>query len=52
MKRKKKKAIDIGKVARRAARKSGIVPAVTRVIPDRRKRPPKHKKQWLESEAE
>jgi hypothetical protein len=48
--RKKKKVLDRGKEARRAARQSGIAPAVTRVIADKRKRPPKHKKQWLERE--
>jgi hypothetical protein len=48
--RKNKKALDRGKEARRAARQSGIAPAVTRVIADKRKRPPKHKKQWLERE--
>jgi hypothetical protein len=48
--RKKKKVLDRGKEARRAARQSGIVPAVTRVIADKRKRTPKHKKQWLERE--
>jgi hypothetical protein len=52
MKRAKKKAIDVGKEARRVARKSGIAPAVTRVIPDKRKRPAKHKKQWPESELD
>jgi hypothetical protein len=51
MKRHRKK-IDKGKEARRAARRSGIAPAVTRVIPDKRKRPAKHKKQLLELEAE
>jgi hypothetical protein len=50
MKKRKKKRIDPGKEARRAARKSGLAPATTRVIPDKRKRPPKHKKQWLETE--
>jgi hypothetical protein len=48
--RKKKKVLDRGKEARRAARQSGIAPAVTRVIADKRKRPPKHKKQWLDRE--
>jgi hypothetical protein len=48
--RKNKKVLDRGKEARRAARKSGIAPAVTRVVADKRKRPPKHKKQWLERE--
>jgi hypothetical protein len=50
MKKRKKKTIDLGKEARRVARKSGIAPAATRVIPDKRKRPEKHKKQWLETE--
>jgi len=52
MKKPKKKIIDIGKEARRVARNSGIAPAVTRVIPDKRKRPPKHKKQSLEAELD
>jgi hypothetical protein len=47
MKKRKKKGIDVVKEARRVARKSGIAPAVTRVIPDKRRRPPKHKKDWL-----
>jgi hypothetical protein len=49
--RKRKKLLDRGKEARRAARQSGIAPAVTRVIANKRKRPPKHKKQWLERES-
>jgi hypothetical protein len=49
MKKQKKKVIDVGKEARRVARKSGIAPAVTRVIPNKRKQPEKHKKQWLET---
>jgi len=48
MKRRKKRTIDVGKEARRVARKSGIAPAVTRVIPDKRKKTEKHKKHWLE----
>jgi hypothetical protein len=52
MKKRKKKVIDVGKEARRVARKSGIAPAVTRVIPDKRKRPAKHKKHWLEREVD
>jgi hypothetical protein len=52
MKRRKKKSIDVGKEARRVARKSGIAPAFTRVIPDKRKRPPKHKRPWLEGEVD
>jgi len=50
MKKGKKKVINVGKEARRVARKSGIAPAVTRVIPDKRKRPSKHKKDWLEEQ--
>jgi len=50
--RQRRKKIDKGKEARRAARKSGIAPAATRVIPDKRKRPAKHKKELLETELE
>jgi hypothetical protein len=50
--RKRKKILDKGTEARRAARKSGIAPAVTRVIPDKRKRPPKHKKQFIQAELD
>jgi hypothetical protein len=50
MKRRKKKALDVGVEARRAARKSGLSPGVTRVIDDKRKRNPKHKKRWLEEQ--
>jgi hypothetical protein len=52
MKKRKKKIIDVGKEARRVARNSGIAPAVTRVIPDKRKRPPKHKKRSLEADLD
>jgi hypothetical protein len=48
MRKKKKKVLDVGKEARRHARNSGIAPAATRVIPDKRKRPPKHQKKWIE----
>jgi hypothetical protein len=50
--KKRKKLLDKGTEARRAARKSGIAPAATRVIPDKRKRAPKHKKQSFEAELE
>ncbi len=50
--KKRKKILDKGTEARRAARNSGIAPAATRVIPDKRKRPPKHKKQSLEAEVD
>jgi len=48
----KKKLFEAGKEARRRARASGVVPATTRVVPDKRKREPKHKKDWLEKELE
>jgi hypothetical protein len=50
--KKRKKILDKATEARRAARNSGIAPAVTRVIPDKRKRAAKHKKQSLEAELE
>jgi len=50
--KKRKRILDKGTEARRAARNSGIVPAVTRVVPDKRKRPPKHKKVLLEGELD
>jgi hypothetical protein len=52
MKRKRKRVLDKGTEARREARNSGIAPAVTRIIPDKRKRPAKHKKQLLEVELD
>jgi hypothetical protein len=45
------KKFDRGREARRAARNSGVAPASTRVIENKRKRPPKHKKKWLEREV-
>jgi hypothetical protein len=50
MRRKRKKILDKGTEARRAARNSGLAPSATRVIPDKRKRPPKHKKETLEAD--
>lgn len=43
MARRKKKRLDKGVEARRRARISGLAPSVTRVIPDKRKKPEKHK---------
>jgi hypothetical protein len=51
MKRRKKK-LDKGTEARRAARNSGLAPAGTRIIPDKRKGPPKHKKLLLDADLE
>jgi hypothetical protein len=50
--KKRKKVFEKGTEARRAARNSGIAPASTRVIPDKRKRPSKHKKKSLEIELD
>jgi hypothetical protein len=47
---KKRKGLERGKEARRRARAAGVAPAATKVIPDKRKRPEKHKNQWLEDE--
>lgn len=44
MRKRKKKVIDKGSEARRLARKVVGAPAKTQVIPDKRKRPEKHKK--------
>ena len=46
MKRRRKK-LDKGTEARRVARKSGIKPGATRVIPDKRDKPQKHKEDLL-----
>jgi hypothetical protein len=48
MKKQKKKILKKGTEVRRAARNSGLAPASTRVIPNKRKQPPKHKKHLLE----
>jgi hypothetical protein len=44
MRRARKKRLDKGVEARRRARKTGLVPATTRVVPDKRKKPEKHKR--------
>jgi hypothetical protein len=46
--KKKKKKLQKGKEARRRARAAGLTPAGTKVIEDKRKKPEKHKGQWLE----
>jgi hypothetical protein len=47
MAKRKKRRLEKGVEARRRARKSGLAPANTRVIPDRRKKPEKHKPDLL-----
>jgi hypothetical protein len=49
--RKKKKRLDKGKEARRLARSAAAAPAATKVVPDKRKKPEKHRKKWRD-EAE
>ena len=44
----KKKCLEKGTEARRRARRSGLAPSNTRVIPDKRKKPEKHKTNLLE----
>jgi hypothetical protein len=50
--RKKKKKLDAGTEARRRARKIGLAPAGMRVIPDKRRKPEKHKKDLAKEAAE
>ena len=47
--KKRRKKLDKGTETRRLARNSGLVPGATRVVEDKRRKPPKHK-QRLESE--
>jgi len=51
MRRKRKQILDKGVEARRRARNSGLSPAVTRVVADKRKKPPKHKEALLREEV-
>ncbi|HJZ62822.1 MAG TPA: hypothetical protein VKD70_00780 [Candidatus Acidoferrum sp.] len=46
--RKKKKRFDAATEARRRARKVGPSPGGEKVIPDKRKKPGKHKRKWEE----
>jgi hypothetical protein len=50
--KRRKKVLEKGTEARRRARKSGLAPAVTRVIEDKRKKPPKHKRDVLLEEQD
>jgi hypothetical protein len=47
-----RKKLDKGTEARRVARKSGLAPGTTRVIPNKRKKPPKHKSDLLQETLE
>ncbi|HVN08173.1 MAG TPA: hypothetical protein VMV61_04335 [Patescibacteria group bacterium] len=48
MRPRKKRRFSAGKEARRSARTLVGQPPPERVIPDKRRKPPKHKKSWLE----
>ena len=48
--KKMRKKLDVGKEARRRARQSAGLPPAERVIPDKRRRPPKHKKKIVDAE--
>ena len=50
--KKLRKKLDVGKEARRRARQSAGLPPAERVIPDKRRRPLKHKKKALDSELD
>jgi len=50
MTQERKKRLDKGAEARRLARKLAPAPATTRVVPDKRKKPLKHKKQLVADE--
>jgi hypothetical protein len=47
MAKRKKDRLEKGTEARRRARKSGLAPSGTRVIPDKRRKPAKHKPDLL-----
>jgi hypothetical protein len=49
MMRRRKQKLEKGKEARRRAHASGIVPGTTRIVEDKRKKPPKHKRNLLEA---
>ncbi|HEV2616230.1 MAG TPA: hypothetical protein VGU63_06420 [Candidatus Acidoferrales bacterium] len=49
--RKKKRKFEKGAEARRLARENVGMPPAARVIPDRRTKPPKHKKRLLDEEV-
>lgn len=47
---KKRRKFSAAGAARRAARELAGQPPVERVIPDKRSKPPKHKKSWIREE--
>ena len=50
--KKKRRKFNAGQAARRVAREIVGQPPVERVIPDKRRKPPKHKKSLLDASQE
>jgi hypothetical protein len=50
--KKKRRKFSAGQAARRVAGEILGQPPVERVIPDKRRKPPKHKKSWTEDTSE
>jgi hypothetical protein len=48
--KKRKRKLDVGAEARRRAREKVGLPPTERVIPDKRRKPPKHKKRLTEAD--
>jgi len=49
-KTKSSRKYSVSKEARRRARERAGLPPTERIIPDKRGKPPKHKKKWIEEE--
>jgi hypothetical protein len=49
-KSKSRQRLNVSKEARRRAREQAGLPPTERIIPDKRRRPPKHKRKLLEEE--
>jgi hypothetical protein len=47
---KSRRKFNVGKEARRRARQAAGLPPAERIIPDKRRKPPKHKKKPIEEE--
>ncbi|MCL4522907.1 MAG: hypothetical protein M1453_05240 [Acidobacteria bacterium] len=50
--KKLRRKLDVSKEARRRARQSVGLPPAERTIPDKRRRPPKHKQKIVDSEID
>jgi len=51
MARKKRREFRAGVEARRRARQAAGLPPAEKIVPDKRKKPPRHRKKWLEAEV-